>query len=537
MATLIMKLADGSDSIKIPVIQRDDITSASSLSGAVALPHGGYTFVTQQNVRITCGSPITDFAAPIYNRTQTRYTIGAMGGAYIRTSPNDPNTLQFGQASIDGAVCGNFVSATGATELCAVQVDIGGVQFIAMGTKPLGSSGTGNFRFLWVISVDALGREAFIPAGGEETPPGKGADAAGGYGTYDYDSLWVKGSAVTLDPPLPVSDTGYGYHAYLLSSSAFSEFGRRLWGVGDAADGMAITSNLWQKWQNYRFTPTAGIISCIRLPADLTPTPASTADSAIRIAGTIIPMFGQSIAGCQVINPAPITKVVLDVALAETYASWLDFDGVDITLVLPFIGRVPIDPSACVGGIGRVRVVYQCDTMTGNIAAMVYVWDRWGSDVNSDYQLYTVATGNAAVQVPLVGHADGQVQMLGTLAADALAAGASAAVGNPIGVAGGLLSAASSMMLRREQTQTVGTYAGSVSYISSTTAYMIITKPQPTSSPHYDHVHGRPSDYGAKIGDYTGFNQFYDVDVELLADCTPEDRQEINRLLQGGVIL
>jgi hypothetical protein len=431
-----------------------------------------------------------------------------------------------------GGVNGSHAASGDNYNIYGVRIVVESVTFYGVGfdTYP------GTQFLACLISEGAIGRSGFIGQGGDETPPNAGADAGAGWGTYDYSSQYVKGSAVPLDPPLPVSDTGYGYHAYLLSSSAFSEFGRRLWGVGDANDGLAITSDLWQKWQNYRFSPMAGIISCIRLPAELTPTPPSTADAAIRIAGTVIPMFGQSIAGCQIINPAPTTHVVLDVQLPETYASWLDFEGVDITLVLPFVGRVPIDPSACVGGIGRVRVVYQCDAMTGNLAAMVYVWDRWSQNA-SDYQLYTVATGNSAVQVPLVGHADGQVQMLGTLAADALAAGASAAVGNPIGVAGAALSATSALMMRREQTQTIGTYAGSVSYISSTTAYMIITKPQPTSSPHYDHTHGRPCDYGAKIGEYSGFNQFYDVDVNLLSECTPEDRQEINRLLQGGVIL
>lgn len=531
---LLLKLADGT-TYHVPITDTG-ISSTSSLSQAVALPNGGYAYTSRFNITISVDVPITDFADPIVSQTQTAFDVGALHCAYIRTASSNPQMLQYGTCRIDGVAC-DIGSTTDYNDVCAVKFDINGVSFISFGHKPLGSAGTGAFRYIFVVSEDALGKSAFMPAGGEETPPGQGADADAGYGTYDYVSRWVKGSAVPLDPPLPVSDTGYGYHAYRLSSSAFSDFGRRLWGVGDAADGMAITSSIWQKWQNYRFSPIAGIISCIRLPAELTPTPPSASDTAIRIAGTVIPLFGQTIAGCKTINPAPTTAVVLDVPIPETYCSWLDFEGVDITLVLPFVGRVPIDPSACVGGIGRIRVVYQCDTMTGNLAAMVYVWDRWSASVNDDYQLYTVATGNCAVQVPLVGHADGQVQMLGTLAADALAVGASAAIGNPIGVAGGVINAASSMLLRREQTQTVGTYAGSVAYVSSTTAYLIITKPQPTSSPHYDHVHGRPSDFGATIGEYTGFNQFYDVDVELLTDCTPEDRQEINRLLQGGVIL
>lgn len=500
-----------------------DMTSYSDADGTYY-----YTNIDRSRLGTVAMAGGVDMTGKNYGNT---YTDGLMT-TYIRDTGV---LLQFGTwyaTTHSRNLTGSSGTISGMRTMCAIGFSVEGVPFIAVGWNYNGA-----FALTLAISENLLGAKATNKAGGQDTKPGSGADSDGGYGTYDYVSNWVKGSAVPLDPPLPVSDTGYGYHAYLLSASAFSDFGRRLWGVGDAADGMAITSSIWQKWQNYRFSPVAGIISCIRLPAVLTPAPTSEADSAIRIAGTVIPLFGQTIAGCKVINPAPTSHVVLDVPIAETYGSWLDFEGVDITLVLPFIGRVPIDPSACVGGIGRVRVVYQCDAMTGNIAAMIYVWDRWSTDPSSDYQLYTVATGNAAVQVPLVGHADGQVQMLGTLAADALTIGAGAALGNPIAVAGGAISAASSLLLRREQTQTVGTYAGSVSYISSTTAYIIITKPQPTSSPHYDHTHGRPSDFGATIGDYTGYNEFYDVDVELLADCTPEDRQEINRLLQGGVIL
>ncbi len=471
---------------------------------------------------------MTDFAATIANRTSTPFAVGALTCNYIRTAASDPTTLQFGNAVIDGSTCGHKTSTANYQKLCAVQFDVEGVTMIAMGAPPIGSTGLGSFNYLWVVSADALGKSAFAPKGGEETPPNDGADAGAGYGSYDYSSDDATGSAMPITGAIPVSASGHGHHLYRMTAAALQQLGDHLWGRGSVSDKVAAISDLWQRWQNFRFTPIAGIISCMRLPDALTPV-SSSSDVGVRLAGTHVPMDG-TITGCKWIDSAPISaEKVIDADIKAEYGSWLDFEGVSITLQLPFIGRVDVSPSACMDG--HIRVDYQCDPLNGNLAAMIWTTDRWGHSC-----LYQEATGNCAVQVPLTGQSDGMIPMIGTQLSGAVSGVIAAATGNAAGVVGSAINIAGAAAMERSRLQTAGNYTGSTAYIGSTQAAVIITYAHPTSSPHYGHVHGRPSDFGATVGSYSGYTVLHDVDVDITG-ATPQECREIKRLLETGVIL
>lgn len=451
------------------------------------------------------------------------FTLRISGGAVVMTNrPSCGGTL----------VNDNNWQSLGVAGWCGISATYRGSNYI--GIAAAGYSET-QAAVLFLVSTDAAGDITDDSQGGPYTPPGTGADAGAGRGAYDFLSDNVRGSALPGSSSLPISNDGHGIHAYSITAAAYGVIARALWGEGDVSDGIAVTGDLWQKWQNYKFNPTAGILSCIRLPWCFMPQPTDP-DTNVRIAGTYIGIGGTfgAIPGCKPTDCAPKDFTALDVSIPEQFGSWLDYDGgIDITLVLPFCGRISIDPSSCVNG--RVYVVYRCDVATGNLAAYVYTVDRWGND-----QLYQQCTGNCAMQVPLIGHDDGQVAMLGTMVGDAVGVAGSVAAGNAAGAVSGLVGAAQSLLMRRESTQIVGGYAGSVSYIASTRPYLLISYAHPTHSYYYERTHGRPSEYaadGSTVGSYTGFTIFNDVKVEGIAGAEDEEKAEIRRLLSEGVIL
>ena len=143
------------------------------------------------------------------------------------------------------------------------------------------------------------------------------------------------------------------------------------------------------------------------------------------------------------------------------------------------------------------------------------------------------------MQVPLLGHDDGQVAMLGTMVGDAVGVAGSLAAGNAAGVLSGTLHASQSMLARRESTQIIGGYAGSVGFIANTQPYLLLSYAHPTKSAYYYDQIGRPAEYaepGSSIGDYTGHNTFYIDDIPI-PRATAAERDEIRSLLASGVIL
>lgn len=449
------------------------------------------------------------------------YTDGLMT-TYIR----DTGTLlQFGTwyaTTHYRNLYGSSGTISGMRTMCAISFSVEGVPFIAVGWNYNGS-----FALTLAFSENLLGTKATSKKGGQDTPPGDGADAGAGYGSYDYSSDDATGSAMPVAGAIPVSASGHGHHLYRMTAAALQQLGDHLWGRGSVSDKMAAISDLWQRWQNYRFTPIAGIISCMRLPDALTPVSTSS-DVGVRLAGTHVPIDG-TITGCTWIDSAPIAaERVIDTDITSEYGSWLDFEGITITLLLPFIGRVDVSPSACMDG--HIRVDYQCDPLNGNVAALIWTTDRWGHSC-----LYQQATGNCAVQVPLTGQSDGMIPMIGTQLSGVVSGAISAATGNLPGVIGSALNIVGAAAMERDRLQTAGNYAGSAAYVGSTQAAVLITYAHPTSSPHYDHVHGRPSDYGASLGSYSGYTVLHDIDVDIQG-ATAQECREIKQLLESGVI-
>lgn len=346
------------------------------------------------------------------------------------------------------------------------------------------------------------------PYTGEPIPP-----TPGGFGTWDRSSDEV-GPSPLPSTILPISS---GVNVYRINAAALHNFSQYLWGSNET-----LWTALWGRYANFRYNPIGAIITAHALPTDFLPNGSAT--NAINLAGTALrPISGS----CAAIT-AQFTEKSWTLQIPEFYGDYMDYTATSVILHLPFIGRIPIDPIYCVGG--GITIVYRCDTCTGNIAAMILATNRSGRR-----ECIMTASGNCAYSVPITGHDDGMIEMIGSNASTIIqgvkTAAASVATGKPQGSIGGFKNP----LTQKQTTDIVGNMAGSGAIVTNLSLYAEILYSEPSNPAHYTELRGRPSDIGGTVGDFSGFTIFSDVHADAIAGATEEEKREIEQTLQRGV--
>ena len=341
---------------------------------------------------------------------------------------------------------------------------------------------------------------------------------------YGPDS-WAEGGGGTLtdsnDAPDAPDDEqllgggfqqAYGMHIYRVGTTEFDTLMDALYGSG--ADWNA----LWNRWQNYKYSPISGIISSHWIPYHLCSATISTAN--IRVAGYAVP----NTASIQM-EPVQIhTTTIGSLSVPEFFGNAFDYSPYTrMRLYLPFCGWIDLDPDRVVGG--SLTVKYKTDCASGNCCAYVICTDRTGSDT----YMYT-ATGNCAVSLPIAGNDQGTGSIIGGI----MTAATGALTGNLLGAAGGVAAA-----LTAKHTQhTSGSYGGSSSLVTDRQCRLQIIRPVLTIPQYGQQLRGRPSEVGVEISQLvgTGWNSFNAVHPDI-EGATADECAEITRLLSEGVIL
>lgn len=304
---------------------------------------------------------------------------------------------------------------------------------------------------------------------------------------------------------------GSGVHCYVITPAQLNEFSRYMWG---SAAGVFDEGGLWGKFQNYKFNPIAGILSCHSLPLVLMP--AGGGSAPISIAGTTLATATGAPCSSQ------FTSWVSNaVEIPEPWGTFVDYAYATISIYLPFCGVVPVDVSAVVGGSIYVR--YYCDVINGNVSAWIV-----GTDRNGVQQLLKTATGNAAYHIPITGNDNGQGEIIGSIK-QAVTSGLS-------GNAGGLIAAGVNIISGAEQhhTESVGSMNGNAGYCASTEVFLICNWSYPIYTGNYDYIRGRPSEVSGTVGSFSGYNEF-EVHADSISGATDEEKREIESLLNSGV--
>ena len=355
--------------------------------------------------------------------------------------------------------------------------------------------------------------------GGQEYPDGT---PDGGYGS---------GTATPGTTPSHPIVSGRGVHYMLVNDAQLSDFSDHMWGRGTG-----VFETLWQKWENYKFNPMAGVLTCHALPTDFYPAVAGAA-SAISIAGTSVPV------SCTAVS-AGIVQQTYTESLADIlqYGSFLDFDYLKIYAHIPFCGICEIPPSACVGG--SVQFIFRCDVLTGNVACWVCTVDRFGAS----HQINCL-TGNCAYTVPITGNDNGMSTIIGALSSNLTAmvgsfekgAQAFATGGSPgAGGLGAESSTANALRIAAAQhhTQVSGNVSGSAAILANNHLFLDITYANPSYPSTMLSVRGTPSDRGGTVGTFAGtFTVFSDVHADAISSATPEEKDMIEQALKSGVFV
>lgn len=322
-------------------------------------------------------------------------------------------------------------------------------------------------------------------------------------------------------------DMQFVNYAGALSRVNTGAHGLRMYEVNDAVVDALYnklwSNDIWDKWQNKKYSPIGGILSLHKMPLDV---------------ATIGSLSNITISGQQypvgTVYPVQTSIEFLEfapVSIPEIAGSFLDYAPYSTAaLYLPFIGIVPIDVNAISNGSIAVR--YTFDLINGNCIAQVRTVDRDGSAI-----IYGTYGGNAAYKYPISGNDNGGFAVLGSAVGVLTAGVVTAATGGSAAPAfAASLGAVGSMMSEEHHLQQAGALPANVAALGDLRVYLVITRPAYLTPDGYGDIKGYPAGDGHTVGSYTGL-----LSGELHADNIPSatdwEKKEIERLFAEGVII
>lgn len=209
------------------------------------------------------------------------------------------------------------------------------------------------------------------------------------------------------------------------------------------------------------------------------------------------------------------------VNLSEQYQNVFDYPPfTDVTLYLPFVGFVKLDPNDVMRA--TISVIYHVDVLTGACLAEVNVTrDMFGGVI---YQY----SGDCSVHYPLSsGSYMGIVSALLGVAGTVASGGALAPMA--IGIAAGA-------MRGHANVERSGSLSGNAGAMGIKKPYLVIQRPQINTPAEFEKFTGKPSNSLVTIGECTGYIKCKEVHV-INTPATESETQELVSLLKEGVIL
>lgn len=343
---------------------------------------------------------------------------------------------------------------------------------------------------------------------------GNTPDGDGGQGSGTIDGTGVHTSPT---PSGHVPTGGRGLHIYRISPLGYNSVQDYLWG-----EGSTLAKTLWQKFMNHNHNPANCIVGCFQLPNIFMP--ARGAAAGVQLGGVNLPTNGTWTTPHLYID----TAVYSLGTISPPFKSWLDYAGVTCKIAIPFCGEIPVPVEKVWDK--EVTVQYRCDTFNGNFSAIIKAGGNMIANV----------TGNAAYQIPIVAGDDGSLQRIGAAAAGVLGivtAGSSAAAMTAAGTAAaGIAGAQYNTYCANSNT------SGNAQSCINGVAYIEYIVPQTAkiNAGTYNGAYGMPSCVSGTLSEFTGGYGEFDVSLQEVAsvwNATPEEKDEIVKLLEGGVFV
>lgn len=299
--------------------------------------------------------------------------------------------------------------------------------------------------------------------------------------------------------------------------------------------GVLFSDDFLLKFKNYMYNPLSSILSAHLLPnklVSLTGGARSLTAGGFNISDEIAALSTVAIANQ--FTWLHVGKISVDL-FSDSYADYAPYTA--MRLHLPYIGEIDIDVNKCMNG--QLSVDYVCDSISGNVAAFVWVKDKDGVCTYA----YT-ATGNAAYSYPMFSESQSGAAV-GKLIGATASGVVGVATGNPLGILGAAMGGIDAVMQQRN-TQVSGTFSGNVGALIACFAdglcYAEITRPVWANPSNFAQLKGLISNLGGSINDsgdgtgYAGFVKVSDCDLDGIA-ATETEKTEIENLLKNGIFV
>lgn len=242
-----------------------------------------------------------------------------------------------------------------------------------------------------------------------------------------------------------------------------------------------------------------------------------------------------TLGGYQLFNPAKAVNMVTNQIVTFTTASVLVSPVVNnflsfapyahVSLSVPFVGDIPVEPSALFGASVYFR--FAIDLYTGTFSVDVHLVDSDGRDY-----IYATRQTNCAVDIPVMGTgANGNpLQKIASAAGNVASGGIASAPQAVYNVASAATDAKHSTVIGRAGSSNIAPY------LSCRHCYLVITYPESANADNYFSQHGGVAHLGETVGTFrgTGYTEFEAVDVSGIGGATDAEKREIERVLKGG---
>lgn len=222
------------------------------------------------------------------------------------------------------------------------------------------------------------------------------------------------------------------------------------------------------------------------------------------------------------------------VKIPEHWGNALDYNNVNISVYIPFVGVRTIDTNLCMNS--TLSLTYYIDKLTGSAIAMLMV-----SKANTSNSIYYTYDCNVNYQIPITGANYAEtIKAIMSLTASSVGMGASLATGNM----GGAMTAGASMIGSAFMAgsgachyEGSGNLSANTGILGQFIPYVIVELPKQSLPKNFSHLKGYTSNITANLGSLSGFTMVEAVHVENIPGATDTEKQMIEDLLMRGVIL
>lgn len=243
------------------------------------------------------------------------------------------------------------------------------------------------------------------------------------------------------------------------------------------------------------------------------------------------PVAIYTISGYQINNTALAANAVNQICTVETAAfavkringSFLDFEPyTTVDLIVPFLGTVRIPASVIMDKAVKIR--FAIDLLSGTLSADIIIVETGRT------WIYTTLQGNCALDMPIMGAGANANPLLkiASAAGGIATGGILGAAAGVFNIIDGAASAAFSQPVGKCNLTNIG------AFLSPRNIAMIIHTPSPSNAQYFGVIVGTPSNMSGKVGDFSGYTEFADIDLSSVVGATDSELSEIETFLKGG---